>query len=108
MLRMRRTRAYLLIGLSITLLLAVHPAAQPADVVKPGMKRCAVLQSQLTSAEKAKHVVFSTRAKSLEAEAQQFCSKGKTAQGARTYVKALNSLGIKPELETEHVTGDNQ
>ena len=105
---MWNTRALWLIALSATLLLVAHSGALQAEVVKPGMKRCAVLQSQLTSAEKAKHVVFSTRAKSLEAEAQQFCSEGKTAQGARSYVKALNWLGIKPDIETEHVTGEFQ
>lgn len=89
------------------LLLAQTDGPQAATVVKPGVKRCALLQSQLTAAVKSKHMVLSSRAKSLEAEAQEFCSQGKTAQGARAYVKALNSAGIIPDLGTEHVaTGE--
>ena len=91
------------------LLLAQTDGPRAATVVKPGVKRCAVLQSQLTAAVTSKHMVLSSRARSLEAEAQEFCSQGKTAQGARAYVKVLNSIGVMPDLGTEHVaTGEVQ
>lgn len=91
------------------MLFAAQTDALPAVQAKPGVKRCALLQSQMTAAAKSKHIVFSSRVKTLEAEAQQFCSQGKTAQGNRAYVKALNALGIKPDLGTENVaTGDIQ
>jgi len=109
MLMKRKTRATLLGALSASILLAVQTDALQAVEVKPGVKRCASLQSQLTAAAKSKHMVLSSREKSLEAEAQQFCSHGKTAQGTRAYVKALNSLGLEPDLGTEHVaTGEIQ
>ncbi|WP_146256115.1 hypothetical protein [Aestuariivirga litoralis] len=97
-----------LAALSATLLLLGQTdGAQAATVVKPGVKRCALLQSQLTAAVRSKHMVLSPRARSLEAEAREFCQQGKTAQGARAYVKALNTLGIMPDLETAHVaTGE--
>jgi len=106
----RKTRAILLGALSASmLLLAQTDGLRAAEQVKPGVKRCALLQSQLTAAVKSKHIVLSSRVKSLEAEAQQFCSQGKTAQGNRAYVKALNSLGIIPDLGTEHLaTGEVQ
>lgn len=110
MLMKRQTHMKLLIALSASLLLLAQtnvPGA--ATEVKPGVKRCALLQSQLTAAVKSKRMVLSSRAKSLEAEAQEFCSQGKTAQGNRAYVKVLNSLGIIPDLGTEHVaTGEVQ
>ncbi|WP_421692693.1 hypothetical protein [Aestuariivirga sp.] len=105
----RKTRANLLAVLSASMLFAAQTDALQAVEVKPGVKRCALFQSQLTAAVKSKHIVLSSREKSLEAEAQQFCSQGKTAQGNRAYVKVLNALGIKPDLGTEHVaTGDIQ
>lgn len=109
MLMKRKVRAGLLAVLSASMLLAAQTDALPATQVKPGVKRCAMLQSQLTAAVKSKHMVLSSRAKSLAAEAQQFCQQGKTAQGALAYVKALNALGLTPDLETEHVaTGEFQ
>lgn len=110
MLMKRHTQMKLLTALSAALLFLAHTEAPgAAPQVKPGVKRCALLQSQLTAAVKSKHLVLSSRASSLEAQARQFCSQGKTAQGARAYVKALTSLGITPELETEHVaTGEVQ
>ena len=104
----RKTRAKLLVALSASmLLLAQTDGPRAAEEGKPGVKRCALLQSQLTAAVKSKHIVLSSRVKSLEAEAQQFCSQGKTAQGNRAYVKALNSLGIIPDLGIEHLaTGE--
>jgi len=103
-----QTRAKLLVALSASMLLAAQTEVlHAAGEVKPGVKRCALLQSQLMAAVKSKHLVLSARAKSLEAEAQEFCSQGKTAQGNRAYVKVLNSLGIMPDLGTEHVaTGE--
>ena len=101
MLMKRKTRANWLTALSTLMLLTAQTPALPGVLVKPGVKRCALLQSQLTAAAKSKHITFSARVKSLEAEAQQFCSTGKTAQGNRAYVKALNSLGIKPDLRTD-------
>lgn len=93
--------------LSAFLLLGVQTDAPKAAEAKPGVKRCALLQSQLTAAVKSKHIVPPARAKSLETEAQEFCAQGKTAQGNRAYVKALNALGIIPDLGTEHVaTGE--
>lgn len=110
MLMKRQTHMKLLTTLSAALLLlAQSDGPRAATQVKPGVKRCALLQSQMIAAVKSKHMVPSPRATLLEAEAQQFCSQGKTAQGARAYVKALTSLGITPELETEHVaTGEVQ
>jgi hypothetical protein len=110
MLMTRKTRAGLLGVLSASmLLLAQTDVPRAATQVKPGVKRCALLQSQLTAAVRSKHMVLSSRAKSLAAEAQEFCSQGKTAQGSRAYVKVLNSLGIIPDLGTEHVaTGEVQ
>lgn len=108
MLMKRKTRAKLLAALSGLMLFAAQTDALPATQVKPGVKRCAMLQSQLTAAVRSQHMVLSSRAKSLAAEAQQFCQQGKTAQGARAYVKALNALGLTPDLETEHLaTGDS-
>ena len=107
MLMKRKPRATLLTVLSVSILLASQTDALPAVEAKPGVKRCALLQSQLTAAVRSKHIVLPSRVKSLEAEAQEFCSQGKTAQGNRAYVKALNSLGIIPDLGTEHVaTGE--
>lgn len=110
MLMKRLTPLTLLTALSAALLLlAQTDGTRAATEVKPGVKRCALLQSQLTAAVKSKHMVLSSRARSLEAEAQEFCSQGKTAQGNRAYVKALNALGIMPDLGTEHVaTGEVQ
>lgn len=110
MLMKRQTPMTLLTALSASLLLlAQTDVPRAATEVKPGVKRCALLQSQLTAAVKSKHMVLSSRARSLEAEAQEFCSQGKTAQGNRAYVKALNSLGVTPDLGTEHVaTGEVQ
>ena len=89
------------------LLLAQVVGTGTASEVKPGVKRCALLQAQLTAAVRSKHMVLPSRARSLEAEAQEFCSQGKTAQGNRAYVKVLNSLGVIPDLGTEHVaTGE--
>ena len=108
MLMKRQTPMKLPAVLSASLLLllqTVGPGA--ATEVKPGVKRCALLQSQMTAAVNAKHIVLSSRARSLVAEARQFCQQGKTAQGTRAYVKALNALGVTPDLGTEHVaTGD--
>ena len=108
MLMQRKTTMKLLTALSASLLLlAQTDVPRAATAVKPGVKRCALLQSQLTAAVKSKHMVLSSRVKSLEAEAQEFCSQGKTAQGNRAYVKALNSLGIIPDLGIEHLaTGE--
>jgi hypothetical protein len=105
-----KTRAKLLAAMSASmLLLAQTDVSWAAAEVKPGVKRCALLQSQLTAAVKSKHMVLSSRAKSLAAEAQEFCSQGKTSQGTRAYVKVLNSLGIMPDLGTEHLaTGESQ
>lgn len=110
MLMKRKTRASVLAALSASLLLlAQTDVLRAATEVKPGVKRCALLQSQMTVAVKSKHMVLSSKARSLAEEAQQFCSQGKTAQGTRAYVKALNSLGITPDLGNEHVlTGDIQ
>ena len=110
MLMKRQTPMKLLTVLSASLLLlAQTDGLSAATEVKPGVKRCALLQSQLTAAVRSKHMSLSSRAKTLEAEAQEFCSQGKTAQGNRAYVKALNSLGIIPDLGTEHVaTGEVQ
>ena len=110
MLMKRQTSMNLLTVLSASLLfLAQTDVAGAATEVKPGVKRCALLQSQMTAAVTSKHVVLSPRAKALAAGAREFCSQGKTAQGTRAYVKALNSLGIRPDLGTEHVaTGVDQ
>ena len=110
MLMKRQTPMKLLTALSASLLLlAQTDVPRAATEVKPGVKRCALLQSQLTAAVKSKHMVLSSRAKSLETEAQQFCSQGKTAQGNRAYVQVLNALGIIPDLGTEHIaTGEVQ
>ena len=108
MLMTRKTQMKLPVVLSASLLLLAHiVGAGAATEVKPGVKRCALLQSQLTAAVRSKHMVLSSRARALEAEAQEFCSQGKTAQGNRAYVKVLNSLGVIPDLGTEHVaTGE--
>lgn len=108
MLMNTETRAKLLAALSASLLLlAQTDGPRAATGVKPGVKRCALLQSQMTAAVNAKHIVLSSRARSLVAEARQFCQQGKTAQGTRAYVKALSALGVTPDLGTEHVaTGD--
>lgn len=103
MLMKPNTRAMLLGALSASILLAVQTDASLAVEARPGVKRCALLQSQLTAAARARHMMLPSRARSLEAEAQQFCSRGKTAQGTRAYVKALNSLGLEPDLGTENV-----
>jgi hypothetical protein len=110
MLMKRQTYMTLLTVLSASLLfLAQTDVPGAATEVKPGVKRCAVLQSQMTAAVRSKHLVLSPRVKSLAAEAQEFCAQGKPAQGTRAYVKALNSLGIVPDLGTEHVaTGVDQ
>lgn len=85
-------------GLTLLLLPINAWAAAP---VKPGVKRCEQLQAQLTASIASNHDTVSPRLKSLEAEARKFCSLGKTAQGNRAYVKALTSLGIKPNLDSE-------
>lgn len=98
----------LLCALSASLLLLAQTDGTAAAAgATPGVKRCASLQSQLTAAVKSQHLVLSPRVKGLGAQALRFCQHGKTAQGARAYVKALNALGIMPDLETEHVaTGE--
>ena len=108
MLMKRLTPMTLLTVLSASLLLPVQTAGVGAATeVKPGVKRCVLLQSQLTAAVRSKRLVLSSRTSSLAAEAQEFCSQGKTAQGNRAYVKVLNALGIMPDLGTEHVaTGE--
>lgn len=100
MLMKRKTRVKWLTVLS-SLMLLLAPAAAPAASVKPGMKRCELLQAQLTAAVVSQRLAVSYRVRSLEMEARKFCSQGKTAQGNRSYVKALVSLGLKPNLDAE-------
>ena len=110
MLMTRKTTMKLPAVLSASLLLLAQTVgARAATEVKPGVKRCALLQSQLTAAVRSQHMVLPPRARALEDEAQGFCAQGKTAQGNRAYVKAMNALGITPDLGTEHVaTGEDQ
>lgn len=101
MLMQSKVQVKWLAALSVLTLLLVQGDAWGAAVMKPGVKRCELLQAQLTAAAKSKHMQASSHVKSLEAQAQAFCSQGKTAEGNRAYVKALTSLGIKPNLDTE-------
>ena len=62
MLMQRTTNMKLLTALSASLLLlAQTDVPRAATEVKPGVKRCALLQSQLTAAVRSKHMVLSSQ-----------------------------------------------
>ena len=59
--------------------------------------RCSILQNQLN--DEIKEHAGSSRAANaanLGAKARKLCANGKPAQGLRTYVKALQLLGVQP------------
>ena len=86
----------------VTLLVAAVAAglylAAPAESATPGMTRCGMLEHQVTTLVKSKNFPGWPDVKRLRTQAQNYCSKGKTAQGLRTYVKALELLHTKPVL----------
>ena len=60
-------------------------------------RRCSILQDQLN--DEIKEHAGSSRtanAANLGAKARKLCANGKPAQGLRTYVKALQLLGVQP------------
>jgi hypothetical protein len=59
--------------------------------------RCSILQDQLNAEIKA-HAGSSrsANAATIGAKARKLCANGKPAQGLRTYVKALQLLGVQP------------
>jgi hypothetical protein len=59
--------------------------------------RCGILQDQLNAEIKA-HAGSSRSATAANfgAKARKLCASGKPAQGLRTYVKALQLLGVQP------------
>jgi hypothetical protein len=59
--------------------------------------RCSILQDQLND-ELKEHAGSSrsANAANLGAKARKLCANGKPAQGLRTYVKALQLLGVQP------------
>lgn len=63
-----------------------------------GTERCTVLAKQIDAASKARKVALTWSVKRLAGEGKALCADGKTAQGARSYVKALNLLGVSPVL----------
>jgi hypothetical protein len=89
--------AYLLLMAATTVVLADGAQATTA-ALSPGMKRCIALEKQLSGVVKAKKPNLPSGVRKLETQAHAFCSEGKTAQGARAYVKALNLLGVQPVL----------
>jgi hypothetical protein len=60
-------------------------------------QRCSILQDQLNAEIKA-HAGSSrsANAAAIGAKARKLCVSGKPAQGLRTYVKALQLLGVQP------------
>jgi len=59
--------------------------------------RCSILQDQLN--DEIKEHAGSSRnatAATMGARARKLCANGKPAQGLRTYVKALQLLGVQP------------
>jgi len=85
-------------GCGLTLALATLLLAPPATGATIGQSRCAALDTQLSG------VVLKTRQPTpksvgtLSDKAHALCAKGKTAQGLRTYAKALKIMGSQPAL----------
>ncbi|MGE3873453.1 MAG: hypothetical protein AB7F74_10900 [Parvibaculaceae bacterium] len=71
----------------------------PGDATTDEMRshRCGILQDQLNVEIKA-HAGSSrsANAATFGAKARKLCASGKPAQGLRTYVKALQLLGVQP------------
>lgn len=73
------------------------PSSGNAATVETRSHRCSILQDQLND-EIKEHAGSSraTNAANLGAKARKLCANGKPAQGLRTYVKALQLLGVQP------------
>lgn len=92
----RNTRC-LFLALAVALTAAgIAGAVTPA--MSSGMERCMTLEKQFNALPKTRKASLPWSSKELANQAHAFCSAGKTAQGARTYVKALKLLGIDPVL----------
>jgi hypothetical protein len=73
------------------------PSSGNAATDETRSHRCSVLQDQLN--DEIKEHAGSSRsatAATMGAKARKLCASGKPAQGLRTYVKALQLLGVQP------------
>jgi hypothetical protein len=73
------------------------PGSGSAATDETRSHRCSILQDQLNAEIKA-HAGSSrsANAATIGAKARKLCASGKPAQGLRTYVKALQLLGVQP------------
>ena len=72
-------------------------AAVPAGLSK-AQQRCSVLDSQFHAALKSHPGMETKRAEADADKGESLCASGKPALGLRYYVKALNHLGLQPNL----------
>jgi len=63
-----------------------------------GQTRCLILDQQLSGVAHTDEDAPVT-VDELATKARGLCSQGKTAQGLRTYAKALTLVGLHPELQ---------
>jgi hypothetical protein len=63
-----------------------------------GQKRCLTLDTQLSGVVQNSKQPAPKSVGTLSDKARSLCTKGKTAQGLRTYAKALKIMGSQPAL----------
>ena len=80
------------------LTLASTLVASPTIGATVGEKRCAALETQLTDVVQKTKQPAPKSVGTLSDKARSLCAKGKTAQGLRTYAKALKIMGSQPAL----------
>ena len=73
------------------------PHSGDAAINETRSQRCGILDDQLNAEIKAQAGSSrSANAATMGAKARKLCANGKPAQGLRTYVKALQLLGVQP------------
>jgi hypothetical protein len=82
----------------IVLAMASMLAAPPSIGATIGQKRCQALDAQLSGVVHEDKQPAPKSVGTLSDKARALCAKGKTAQGLRTYAKALKIMGSQPAL----------
>ena len=85
-------------GSAIALALASMLVASPSMGATIGQKRCMTLDAQLSGVVQKSKQPAPKSVGTLSDKARSLCTKGKTAQGLRTYAKALKIMGSQPAL----------
>jgi hypothetical protein len=85
----------------IVLAMASMLAASSSIASTIGQTRCQALDTQLSGVVHANKQPAPKSVGTLSDRARALCAKGKTAQGLRTYAKALKIMGSQPALPRE-------